>query len=149
MVGDGSYLMMNSELATSVALRARLTVVVLDNHGYGCIHRLQHACGGAPFNNLLDQSPEAPAVDFVAHARSLGAHAERAKGLADLEAALHRARTADRTTVVVIDTDPAASTAAGGAWWDVPVAEVSARPEVRSARARYEAARGEEPGSSA
>ena len=139
MVGDGSYLMLNSEIATSVAMGARLTIVVLDNHGYGCINRLQQACGGAPFNNLL--GAEAPAVDFVAHAQSLGARAEEAKSLADLEAALERARSADRTSVIVIETDPARAFGAGGAWWDVPVAEVSARPEVRAEREAYDAAR--------
>jgi 3D-(3,5/4)-trihydroxycyclohexane-1,2-dione acylhydrolase (decyclizing) len=139
MVGDGSYLMLNSELATSVALGHRLTVVLLDNRGFGCIERLQQACGGASFNNRLD--PGHPRVDFAAHARSLGAAAEQVKTVADLEAALGRARAADRTTVVVIETDPAAPFAEGGAWWDVPVPEVSARPEVRAARDAYDVAR--------
>ncbi len=115
MVGDGSYLMLNSELQTSVALGRKLIVTVLDNGGFGCIHRLQQACGGAPFNNLTTHG-----VDFAAHARSLGAQAETVEGIAGLEAALSRARVADRTTVIVIATDPDASTEAGGAWWDVP-----------------------------
>ena len=139
MVGDGSYLMMNSEIATSVAMRQKLVIVVLDNRGFGCINRLQQACGGASFNNLL--GPEAPAVDFAGHARSLGAHAEQVKTIADLEGALERARRADRTAVVVIETDPARPFSGGGAWWDVPVPEVSPRPEVRAAREAYEAAR--------
>jgi 3D-(3,5/4)-trihydroxycyclohexane-1,2-dione acylhydrolase (decyclizing) len=135
LVGDGSYLMMNSELATSVAMQRKLIVVVLDNRGFGCINRLQQACGGAPFNNLL--GAEAPPVDFAAHARSLGALAESVKTVADLEGALERARRADRTAVVVIETDPGRPFAGGGAWWDVPVPEVSPRPEVRAARAAY------------
>jgi 3D-(3,5/4)-trihydroxycyclohexane-1,2-dione acylhydrolase (decyclizing) len=135
LVGDGSYLMLNSELATSVAMRQKLVVVLLDNHGFGCINRLQQACGGTPFNNLLGD-PGAPAIDFAAHARSLGAVAEQVKSVADLEAALGRARAADRTAVVVIETDPATATAAGGAWWDVPVPEVSERPEVVEAHRR-------------
>jgi 3D-(3,5/4)-trihydroxycyclohexane-1,2-dione acylhydrolase (decyclizing) len=139
MVGDGSYLMMNSEIATSVAMRQKLVIVVLDNHGFGCINRLQQACGGAPFGNLL--GPEAPAVDFAAHARSLGAHAEPVKTIADLEGALERARRADRTSVVVIETDPARPFPGGGAWWDVPVPEVSTRPEGRAAHQAYDAAR--------
>jgi 3D-(3,5/4)-trihydroxycyclohexane-1,2-dione acylhydrolase (decyclizing) len=139
MVGDGSYLMMNSEIATSVAMRKKLVIVLLDNHGFGCINRLQQACGGAPFNNLL--GPDAPAVDFAAHARSLGAHAEQVKTVADLEGALERAMLRDRTAVVVIETDPARPFPGGGAWWDVPVPEVSARPEVRAAREAYDAAR--------
>jgi 3D-(3,5/4)-trihydroxycyclohexane-1,2-dione acylhydrolase (decyclizing) len=144
MVGDGSYLMLNSEIATSVMMGEKLVVVVLDNHGFGCINRLQQACGGAPFTNLLaDAAPGgvAPAIDYAAHARSLGAVAEQVKSIADLEAALDRARSADRTAVIVIETDPAAPFAAGGAWWDVPVPEVSARPEVRAARDTYAAAR--------
>ena len=72
VVGDGSYLMMNSEIATSVMLGQKLIIVVLDNRGFGCINRLQQATGGAPFNNLLrDARHEAlPDVDFVAHARA-------------------------------------------------------------------------------
>lgn len=141
MVGDGSYLMLNSEIATSVAMGQKLVIVVLDNHGYGCIHRLQQACGGAPFNNLLGGDGPPPAIDFAGHARSLGAAAEHVKSIADLEAALARARRADRTTVIVIETDPLAPTAAGGAWWDVPVPEVSARSEVAIAHARWAEAR--------
>jgi len=142
MVGDGSYLMMNSEIATAVMLGLKLVVVVLDNRGFGCIDRLQRATGGAAFNNLLADARHValPAVDFAAHAASLGAHAEKVAGIADLEAALGRARAADRTAVVVVDTDPAVSTAAGGHWWDVAVPEVSTRGEVRAARAAYEAA---------
>ena len=83
----------------------------------------------------------APAIDFAGHARSLGAAAEQVKSIADLEAALARAKRADRTTVVVIETDPATPTQAGGAWWDVPVPEVSARPEVTAARHAYDVAR--------
>jgi 3D-(3,5/4)-trihydroxycyclohexane-1,2-dione acylhydrolase (decyclizing) len=139
MVGDGSYLMMNSEIATSVAMHRKLLIVVLDNRGFGCINRLQQACGGASFNNLL--GPEAPAIDFAAHARSLGAHAEQVKTVPDLEGALDRARRADRTAVVVIETDPGKPFTGGGAWWDVPVPEVSDRPEVRCAREAYDAAR--------
>ncbi|HEX3889125.1 MAG TPA: 3D-(3,5/4)-trihydroxycyclohexane-1,2-dione acylhydrolase (decyclizing) [Phenylobacterium sp.] len=138
MVGDGSYLMLNSEIATSVAMGAKLIVTVLDNRGFGCINRLQAGTGGAPFNNLLDAA--APAVDFAAHAASLGARSEKAANLAEFEAAMGRARASDRTYVVVIDTDPQASTDAGGAWWDVAVPEVSARPQVRAARVDYDAA---------
>jgi 3D-(3,5/4)-trihydroxycyclohexane-1,2-dione acylhydrolase (decyclizing) len=143
MVGDGSYLMMNSEIATSVMLGAKLIVVVLDNRGYGCINRLQQACGGAPFNNLFDDCAQgplgAPRVDFAAHARALGADAEHVASIAELEAAMQRARAATRTTVIVIDTDPARSTEDGGWWWEVAVPEVSPRAAVRDARALYDA----------
>ena len=142
IVGDGSYLMMNSELATSVMLGAKLIVVLLDNRGYGCINRLQQACGGAPFNNLIDdcrQGPEgAPAIDFAMHARSLGASAEHVANIDELEAAMQRARASTRSYLISIDTDPARPTEEGGWWWEVAVPEVSSREAVRSARANYE-----------
>ena len=139
LVGDGSYLMLNSEIATSVALGAKLTIVVLDNRGFGCIERLQAATGGASFNNLLPDS--APRVDFVAHARSLGAQAEMAKDLAALKALLPRAIRAKKTSVVVIDTDPRRGTAEGGAWWDVAVTDAPRSSGQKQARAAYERAR--------
>ena len=144
MLGDGSYLMMNSELQTSVMLGRKLIVTVLDNAGFGCIDRLQRACGGEGFNNRIadvDGRARDSWVDFAAHASSLGALAEKVAGIAGLEAALIRARDADRTTVLVIETDPSTGTAAGGAWWDVAVAEVSPRPGVRAAREAYMKAR--------
>lgn len=143
LVGDGSYLMLNSELATSVMLGRKLVVVVLDNGGFGCINRLQQACGGASFNNLFDHVDHVaapPGVDFAAHARSLGAGAETATGIAELKAALARAREAAGTYVIAIATDPLASTSEGGAWWDVAVPEVSARAEVRRAHDDYRGA---------
>jgi 3D-(3,5/4)-trihydroxycyclohexane-1,2-dione acylhydrolase (decyclizing) len=143
MVGDGSYLMLNSELHSSVMLGHKLIVVVLDNRGFGCIDRLQRACGGESFNNLVadvDHRASETWVDFAAHAASLGCRSERVSGIAELERALERAREADRTCVIVIETDPLSSTAAGGAWWDVAVPEVSAREEVGRARAQYVAA---------
>lgn len=139
MVGDGSYLMMNSEIATSVALGAKLTIVLLDNRGFGCINRLQKGTGGAPFNNLLEEA--APAIDFAAHARSLGADAVDLDDVAALEEALPRAFRAKRTTVLVVATDPQASTQEGGAWWDVPVSAVPRDAARREARAAYEASR--------
>jgi 3D-(3,5/4)-trihydroxycyclohexane-1,2-dione acylhydrolase (decyclizing) len=140
LVGDGSYLMMNSEIATSVMLDLKLTIVVLDNRGYGCINRLQRSCGGESFNNLL---PEVPHIDFVSHARSLGAQAIAAANLAELAQGLRDASAATRTTVIVIETDPVKSTSAGGAWWDVPVPEVSETEAVRQAFDVYRKARTE------
>lgn len=142
MIGDGSYLMLNSEIATSVMLGARLTIVLLDNRGYGCINRLQMATGGASFNNLLKDARHEtmPAIDFVAHAKSLGAIAEKVASIADLETALARAKGNDRTTLVLLDTDPLISTDAGGTWWDVAVPEVSERAEVKEKRGAYEKA---------
>lgn len=140
MVGDGSYLMMNSEIATSVMLGLKLTIVLLDNRGYGCINRLQNATGSASFNNLLrDARHETlPEVDFAAHAQSLGADSVHVRSLAELETELAKARHAAKTTVIVIDTDPLRSTDAGGHWWDVAVPEVSDRDKVQAARAAYE-----------
>jgi 3D-(3,5/4)-trihydroxycyclohexane-1,2-dione acylhydrolase (decyclizing) len=143
MVGDGSYLMLNSEIATSVMLGQKLTIVVLDNRGFGCINRLQRATGSESFNNLLRDAENVtlPEIDFAQHAKSLGAHAVKVTGIAALETALDAARAADRTSVIVIDTDPMMATADGGHWWDVAVPEVSDRSEVGAARAAYDAAR--------
>ena len=140
MLGDGSYLMLNSEIATSVMLGLKLTIVLLDNRGYGCINRLQMATGGANFNNLLKDSRHEtlPDIDFAAHATSLGAIAEKVSSIADLENALEKAKKNGRTTVIMIDTDPLISTEAGGHWWDVAVPEVSTRKEVNAARKSYE-----------
>jgi 3D-(3,5/4)-trihydroxycyclohexane-1,2-dione acylhydrolase (decyclizing) len=142
MVGDGSYLMLNSEIATSVRMGVKLIIVLLDNGGFGCIERLQGATGNASFNNLLRHSGGARAgVDFLAHARSLGADARQVNSASALPDALAAARKAERTTVLLIETDPTASTTAGGHWWDVAVPEVSERPAVREARERYAQAR--------
>ena len=142
VVGDGSYLMLNSEIATSVAIDQKIIIVVLDNRGFGCINRLQTSLGGRGYNNLLQSSygaPEdAPPIDFAQHAAALGAHAEKVNSIDGLDAALERARKAPKTAVVVIDTDPLPSTDAGGAWWDVPVAEVSDDPNVTAAAAEYQ-----------
>jgi 3D-(3,5/4)-trihydroxycyclohexane-1,2-dione acylhydrolase (decyclizing) len=141
MVGDGSYLMLNSEIATSVMLGLKLIVVVLDNRGYGCIQRLQLACGSPRFNNLLEDSAvdggSDVKIDFAAHARSLGAEAVHVASVAELKAAMQRARAAARTQVIVIDTSPWRTTDDGGAWWEVAIPEVSARAEVREAREKY------------
>jgi len=139
MVGDGSYMMMNSEIATSVMLGAKLTIVLLDNAGYGCINRLQMATGGANFNNLLKDTHHVtlPNIDFAAHAASMGAMSRKVSSIAELETALQETESNDRTTVIVIDTDPLVTTDEGGHWWDVAVPEVSDRPRVNAAREAY------------
>jgi 3D-(3,5/4)-trihydroxycyclohexane-1,2-dione acylhydrolase (decyclizing) len=141
MIGDGSYMMANSELATAVMMGVPFTVVLTDNRGYGCINRLQMATGGAPFNNLLRDSYQVnePNLDFVAHARAMGANAVKVANIADLEAEMQKAKSATIPTVIVIDTDPLPGTGAGGTWWDVAVPEVSDRTEVNQARKGYEA----------
>lgn len=140
MIGDGSYLMLNSEIATSVMLGLKLTIVLLDNRGFGCINRLQMATGGASFNNLLKDSRHEvlPDIDFAAHAASLGAISKKVASIPELETELAGAKRNERTTVIVIDTDPLVSTEAGGHWWDVAVPEVSVRPQVNAAREAYE-----------
>lgn len=145
MVGDGSYMMMNSEIATSVLLGCKLMVVVLDNRGYGCIHRLQRASGSPLYNNMLDDCvPEggnASAIDFAAHARSMGADAVHVENIDALRKALHVARAASGTQVIVIDTTAERSTDDGGCWWEVAIPEVSACAAVNHARTRYELAK--------
>ncbi|MBU0738150.1 MAG: 3D-(3,5/4)-trihydroxycyclohexane-1,2-dione acylhydrolase (decyclizing) [Alphaproteobacteria bacterium] len=141
MVGDGSYMMMNSELATAVGMGVKITLVITDNRGYGCINRLQMGTGGAQFNNLYAHTNVSPiGIDFAAHAASMGARSQKVSSISELETALDAAREATETTVIVIDTDPYPTTGAGGSWWDVAVPEVSARAEVNQARAAYEAA---------
>jgi 3D-(3,5/4)-trihydroxycyclohexane-1,2-dione acylhydrolase (decyclizing) len=141
MLGDGSYMMMNSEIATSVMLGKKLIIVVLDNRGYGCIQRLQLACGSPHFNNMLDDcvpdggSPSQ--IDFAMHARSLGADAVHVANVQELKAAMVRARAATKTQVLVIDTTHTRTTQDGGCWWEVAVPEVSERSEVQEAFTRY------------
>jgi 3D-(3,5/4)-trihydroxycyclohexane-1,2-dione acylhydrolase (decyclizing) len=140
LLGDGSYLMLNSELATSVMLAQKLIVTVLDNRGFACISRLQKSAGNAAFNAMWADSGRQilPEIDFAAHAASLGAIAEKVSTIAQLEQALVRAKISDRTHVIIIQTDPVTVTETGGAWWDVAIPEVSLRPEVRAARAAYD-----------
>ena len=142
MVGDGSYLMMNSEIFSSVMLGLKLIIVVVDNGGYGCIHRLQENCGNSGFNNLIrdcrSTQNEVMRVDFAAHARSMGAKSEEVEGIASLENALERARNSETTYVINILTDPNKTVEEGGNWWDVAVAEVSNEKGVNKARKNYE-----------
>ena len=128
-VGDGSYMMANSELATAVMRRIPFTVVLTDNRGYGCINRLQAATGGAPFNNMYEDCliEDQPEIDYVAHAASMGAHAVKAAGLAALQQAIIDARGKRKPTVIVIDTTaapgPGADLPGAGHFWDVAVPE--------------------------
>jgi len=141
MVGDGSYMMANSELATAVMMGQKITVVVTDNRGFGCINRLQMASGGAEFNNLLDHAAHVnpSKIDFAAHAGAMGADTKKVGSIRELEHALAEASNSTRTTVVIIDTDPYPTPETGGWWWDVAVPEVSEREQVRAARKDYEA----------
>jgi 3D-(3,5/4)-trihydroxycyclohexane-1,2-dione acylhydrolase (decyclizing) len=116
---------------------------VLDNHGFGCINRLQMETGGANFNNLWEDCAMVaqPDIDFAKHAESMGAAAVKVASIGDLEGALAEAKTSDCTTVIVIETHPLIVTEAGGHWWDVAVPQVSSRREVVEAREKYETAR--------
>lgn len=136
LVGDGTYLMMNSDIYSSVLAGHKFILIVCDNGGYAVINRLQIGKGAAPFNNLIrDCRVKEPfAVDFAKHAEAMGALTRRVESLADLGLAMDWAKTTDRTTVITIVSDAFAWTP-GDAWWDVGVPEVSQRQEVRDARA--------------
>jgi len=142
MLGDGAYLMMNSDIYSTVLTGHKMIVVVCDNGGYAVINRLQNFKGTPSFNNLIKDSrvKEPFAVDFAKHAESMGALTRHCESLADLEAALKWAKTTDRTTVISIVTD-AFAWVPGDADWDVGVPEVSDRPEVNKARAHHETIR--------
>jgi 3D-(3,5/4)-trihydroxycyclohexane-1,2-dione acylhydrolase (decyclizing) len=134
-------MMANSELATAIMLRMPFTVVLTDNRGYGCINRLQIECGGAEFNNLyrdarVEMQPE---IDFVAHARAMGAHAVQAADIGALEAEIVAARERKVPTVIVIDTDAVPGTGIGGSWWDVAVPQVGGPERLEKARRCYDA----------
>ena len=148
MVGDGSYLMMNSEIVTAVGEGLKLTIVLVENHGYQCILGLQRAVGVSDFGNELRYRDRATKqltgeyipVDFQKHAESMGANAIFARNAADLKKAINDARTADRVTVIVVPVDPEKRMPGLGTWWDVPVAEVSAEEKTRKTRENYEKA---------
>jgi 3D-(3,5/4)-trihydroxycyclohexane-1,2-dione acylhydrolase (decyclizing) len=136
MVGDGSYLMLNSDIYASVLSGKKFILVVCDNAGFAVIERLQVGQGGASYNNMLADSrgPGADArVDFRAHAEAMGALALSVGSLAEFARALEVARSADRTTVIVTDVR-ASDWTEGGAFWQVGVPEVSQRPGVAAAR---------------
>ncbi len=139
-VGDGSYMMANSELVSAVMLEVPFTIVLTDNRGYGCINRLQQECGGAEFNNMYKDSlhQKLPEIDFVAHARSMGVEALKIADIAELEAALDRKPARKGPRVLVIDTEAETGAGVGGGWWDVAVPAVGDTPKLRAARENYE-----------
>ena len=147
LVGDGSWLMLSAELLTAVQEGRKLVVVLLDNHGYACITRLSGACGGRNlFNEFRFRDPatglysgDVVPIDFAANARSLGADVLTPRGRAELAAAMQTALASDRTTVVVVETDPSVDVPSYESWWDVPRAQVSVSATVRDARTRWEA----------
>ena len=148
-VGDGTYLMMPSEIATSVQEGIKIIVVLVDNHGFASIGGLSRSLGQGGFGTRYRlRSKESGQldgdclpVDYVANARSLGAYAIKAANLGELREALAKAQTSDRTTVIVVETDPSVGVPGYESWWDVAVAEVSEMASVKESRARYEDAR--------
>ena len=147
-VGDGSYLMLHTEIVTAVQEGLKLTIVLCDNHGYGCIHGLQRGCGGNSFGNefrartrtagRLEGTPVA--VDYMKSAESLGATAVRASTPEELRAALAAAKQASGVVMIYVEV-PADVRLPGYSWWDVPMAATSAVPAVQKARAAYDRAR--------
>jgi len=142
LVGDGSYMMMNSDIHSSVLSGHKMIVVVCDNGGFGVINRLQTGQGQPGFNNLLTDcrvvdKANPRHVDFAKHAEAMGAHARHCESLTDLEAAMDWAQGTDATTVLTIASDAFAWTP-GGADWMVGVPEVSGRDTVREARKAQE-----------
>ena len=149
MVGDASYLMMSSEIVTSIQEGYRLNVVLLDNHGYSSIGGLSQSVGSGGFGTQYrfrgpstgQLDGDVLPIDFVANAASLGAHAIRAVTSDDLQAALEEARHQDRTTVIVVEVDGEKRVPDYETWWDVPIAEVAEMEPVQMARTQYEQAR--------
>ncbi len=136
--GDGSYLLLNSDIYSSVLSGRKLIVIVCDNGGFAVINKLQNNTGNASYNNLIRDCNLAVApfsVDFEAHARAMGANAETAHSIADLEQAFARAKASERTYLISLRVDAFDGwTDEGHAWWEVGLPEVSDRPEVREAR---------------
>ncbi|KQI72860.1 3D-(3,5/4)-trihydroxycyclohexane-1,2-dione hydrolase [Loktanella sp. 5RATIMAR09] len=143
--GDGSYLLMNSDIYSSVLTEKKMIVMVLDNGGFAVINKLQNNTGNESFNNLIADTPTATAqvgVDFEAHARALGAAAETVSSPAELEAAFGRAQAADKTYVIVMKVDPYDGwTTQGHAWWEVGTPHVTASERVRAAHVDQESTR--------
>jgi 3D-(3,5/4)-trihydroxycyclohexane-1,2-dione acylhydrolase (decyclizing) len=140
LLGDGSYLMLNSELYSAAFAGHGFVAVVCDNDGYAVIDRLQRGNGGSAFNNMYADCRTAheqpPRVDFASHAAALGCAVLTADTLDGLTAAYAQARTHARAgtpAVVVIRTHPASWTDAG-AWWEVGVPEISTNAEITEAR---------------
>lgn len=143
--GDGSYLLMNSDIYSSVLTDKKLIILVLDNGGFAVINKLQNNTGNESFNNLIADSPTVKApftVDFEAHARSMGAHAETVENTAALGEAFKRAKAADKTSVIVMKVDAYEGwTTEGHTWWEVGTPEVSSSEKIREAHRDVESSR--------
>ena len=145
LVGDGSYLLLNSDIYSSVLTGHKIIVIVCDNGGFAVINKLQNNTGNVSFNNLIAdcrRAVEPFSIDFAAHARALGALGESADNIDQLKDAFQRALAADRTTVISIKVDPNGWTEEGHAWWEVGTPQVSEDEKVRQAHRDWEAGRG-------
>lgn len=143
--GDGSYLLLNSDIYSSVLTRKKMIVLVLDNGGFAVINKLQNNTGNESFNNLIADCPTIPepfGVDFESHARAMGADAVTVANPTELGEAFKRAKASDKTTVIVMAVDPYEGwTTEGHTWWEVGTPEVSENPTVREKHIEWEAER--------
>ena len=143
--GDGSYLLMNSDIYSSVLTQKKMILLVLDNGGFAVINKLQNNTGNESFNNLIADTPTVPeafAVDFEAHAKSMGAAAETVSNPAELGEAFQRAKAADKTSVIVMQVDAYEGwTTEGHTWWEVGTPHVTDNPKVKAAHEDWESTR--------
>ncbi len=143
--GDGSYMMLNSDIYSSVLSQKKMIVLVLDNGGFAVINKLQNNTGNESFNNLLEDCPTIPnafGVDFTAHAASMGATAEKVANPAELGEAFKRAKASEKTYVIVMDVDPYEGwTTEGHAWWEVGTPHITTHETVREKHLEIEAER--------
>ena len=144
MVGDGSYLMMSTELVTAVQEGIKIIVVLVQNHGFASIGALSESLGSQRFGTKYRYRTETGLdgdrlpVDLAANAASLGADVLRADGIEEFRDAVIKAKASTRTTVIHVETNPMISAPDGSAWWDVPVAAVSQLASTQEARRTYE-----------
>ena len=143
--GDGSYLMLNSDICSSVLSDKKIIALVLDNGGFAVINKLQNNMGNESFNNLIEDCPTVTkpfAVDFAAHAASMGAHAETVENPPELAEAFKRAQKAEKSYVIVMKVDAYEGwTAEGHTWWEVGTPHISNSPKVQKAHQDVESAR--------
>ncbi|MFT5652020.1 MAG: 3D-(3,5/4)-trihydroxycyclohexane-1,2-dione acylhydrolase (decyclizing), partial [Yoonia sp.] len=146
--GDGSYMLMNSDIYSSVLTGKKMIICVLDNGGFAVINKLQNNTGNESFNNLIADTPTAVnqvRVDFEAHARSMGANAETVSNPAEMAEAFKRAKAADTTSVIVMNVDPYEGwTTEGHTWWEVGTSHITDSKKVRDAHEDWESTRPEQ-----
>jgi 3D-(3,5/4)-trihydroxycyclohexane-1,2-dione acylhydrolase (decyclizing) len=146
--GDGSYMLMNSDIYSSVLTGKKMIICVLDNGGFAVINKLQNNTGNESFNNLIADTPTAVnqiGVDFEAHARAMGAIAETVSNPAEMAEAFKRAKASDTTSVIVMNVDPYEGwTTEGHAWWEVGTPHITDNPKVAEAHKDWETTRPEQ-----